>query len=319
MIGYEKFWVPVSVDENGAGWYRLHPSLNTTGTATLRWSSSNPNEQNISKKPGFNLRYCFGPLPGREWWASDYNNLELRLSAYQAGELEMIRLFEKPNDAPYFGSYHLMVFDTLHTARLGLDTSDPQYLLKAKKQHAATWYQWTKNGNFAVSYGAMEMSGTADRAYHVEGAQSIVAGRFQKIAELNQRMIHQADEYNFVETMPDRTVDPSKGYPLLAGRTKWGSLRETTPLNYNIQGTACWLMQRAMVKVFDYLRDLPDYHMIMNVHDEIVFDFPKNKRKNLKHIRHIEKLMCSVGDDIGVPLTVGTDYHEKTWAEGVSV
>ena len=84
MESYERFWLAL-----GGGWYKLHPSVNPTGTITLRWSSSNPNEQNISKKEGFNLRYCFGPAPGREWWSLDYDNLELRIPAYECGEPAM--------------------------------------------------------------------------------------------------------------------------------------------------------------------------------------------------------------------------------------
>ena len=52
---YKLFGLPVS-----PGWAVLHPSLNSTGSDTLRFTSSNPNEQNISKREGFNLRYSFG-------------------------------------------------------------------------------------------------------------------------------------------------------------------------------------------------------------------------------------------------------------------
>ena len=74
--------------------------------------------------------------------------------AYEAGEEEMISLFEKPDEPPYFGSNHLLAFDILHPDKW--DRDDPEGLLKAKKEYASTWYQWTKNGNFAVQYGAME-------------------------------------------------------------------------------------------------------------------------------------------------------------------
>ena len=329
MESYKKFWLAKGFrrkHEEDQEWYVLHPSLNPTGTDTIRMSSSNPNEQNISKKEGFNLRYCFGPAPGREWWSIDYDNLELRLAAYQADETEMIKLFEEPDEAPYFGSYHLLVFDTLHTKRLRLDTRDPQYLVEARKKYVSTWYGWTKNGNFAVQYGALEWSGTADRAYHVTGAQAKIADRFSKIKELNKLWVDHADEYGYVDTMIDKAVEPERGYPLLAGRTKWGKIRETTPLNYNIQGTACWVVQRAMVKVWEYLGGLDDYKTIMNVHDELVFDFParRGQRKkpwvyNLPKIKKVRHLMESIGKDISVPLTCGIDYHPVTWGEGVAV
>ena len=313
MESYKSFWLPLGKSSN---WRRLYPSLNPTGTATLRWSCKNPNEQNISKKEGFNLRYAFGPAPGRDWFAIDYNNLELRLAAYQAGETEMIRLFEQPDAAPFFGSYHLLVCSILHPQKWKRCTKEGVSFKDKYKQE----YSWTKNGNFAVQYGAIERFGTADRAYHIKGAQAQIADRFLRIAALNQKWIEHAEEFGYVETMPDSTVDPDQGYPLLAGRTAWGQLRETTPLNYNIQGTACWVMVRAMIEVREYLKTLKDHHMVMNVHDEVVLDFPKKpKRFSIPRLRKIRGIMEAVGEGISVPLTCEIIHHPKTWSEGVTV
>lgn len=317
MESYRSFWIPV---KGLGGWYVLFPSLNATGTDTLRWSSSNPNEQNISKQEGFNLRYCFGPLPGREWWSLDANNIELRLPAYEAGEEEMIALFERPNDPPFYGSNHLLIFSILHPDKY--DHDDPEGLLKAKKKYASTWYQWTKNGNFAVQYGAVEASGTADRAYHVPGGQRLIQQRFWKIAKLNQSLIDFANKTGYVETMPDKTVDPERGYPLLCTRSKWGDILPTVPLNYHIQGTAMWWMMKAMIRVHKYLGELNHkagrkaYTMVMQVHDELVFDFPyKPRQGNLPIVQEIARLMAMGGDDIGVPTPVSIEYHPENWSE----
>lgn len=327
MEGYRKFWIMNDVSE--PDWYVLHPSLNPTGTHTLRWSSSNPNEQNISKQEGFNLRYCFGPGPGREWWSIDAKNIELRIPAYEAGEEEMIALFERPDEPPYFGSNHLLAFDVLHTDRLGLNRDDPEFLVKAKKQYASTWYQWTKNGNFAVQYGSVESSGTADRAYHVKGGFRLIKQRFKAIhgpGGLNERMIRQAEQFGFVETIPDVTVDPDHGYPLLCTRTSYGKILPTVPLNYHVQGTAMWWMMKAMLRVKKYLDELnvkvgsKGYYMIMQVHDELVFDFPRvPNRGNLPKIRKIARLMEQGGQDIGLPTPVSIEYHPNNWSEGVAV
>lgn len=318
---YRKFWLFVD------GEYRVYPSLNPTGTDTLRLSSQNPNSQQISKQEEVNLRYCFGPATGREWWSLDYENLELRLAAYQAGEQEMIRLFERPEEAPYFGSYHLLVCDVLHPKRFAVCLKEGKSF---KDKYKATWYQWVKNGNFAVQYGALEWSGTADRAYHVGGAQAKVASRFRKIKALNQRWVDHAEKWGFVETMPDSVL--GKGYPLLVGRTSWGKLRETTPFNYNIQGTACWVMQCAMIACQEYLDQLnakpksKGYYMAMNVHDELVFDFPsafssgkKPVNRNLAFVKRLQKLMADAGDRVGVPTPVSIEYHVNNWSEGVVV
>jgi DNA polymerase I-like protein with 3'-5' exonuclease and polymerase domains len=335
MEGYEKFWLKTGKSRvvNGVEeyeWYRLHPSLNITGTVTLRWSSSNPNEQSISRKKGFNIREAFGPAPGREWWSLDAKNIELRLPAYAANEPEMIALFEKPDEAPYFGSYHLLVFDILHPDKW--DHSDPKGLVKAKDKYESTYYKWVKNGNFAVQYGALERSGTADKAYRIPGAQRRIQDRFSGLKALNEKMIAQAERHGFIETMPDRNVNPERGYPLMIGKGKWGKIRPTTPLNYYIQGSAMWWMMKAMIRCQEYLETTEaarqeDYAMIMQVHDELVFDFPRAPRGyrgephkfNLPVIREVKRLMELGGDDLGVPTPCSVDYHPDHWGASVGI
>ena len=299
---------------------RMFPDFNPTGTDTLRWSSRNPNAQQISKQDGVNLRYCFGPMPDREWWSLDYNNIELRIPAYESGEEEMIKLFEAPNEPPFFGSNHLLIFSVLHPDKY--DHDDPKGLLKAKKKYASTWYQWTKNGNFAVQYGAVAESGTADRAYHVNGAQEEVEKRFKNIGRLNQKMIQLASDNGFVETVPDKEVDPHRGYPILCTKSRWGSVKPTIPLNYHIQGTACWITSMAMIDTqsyFDWLNfdcERADHFIVMNVHDEIVIDLPFVENKgNLHIVTEVKRIMERRGDCVGIPLTCGVEYHPNNWSE----
>ena len=319
MDGYERFWLPLNGKDD---WWTLYPSLNPFGTDTLRWSSHDPNEQNISKKEGFNLRYCFGPAPGREWWSIDYDNLELRIPAYECEEPAMLELFEHPDDPPFYGSYHLLIFSILHPDKY--DHDDPEGLIKARDKYKATWYQRTKNGNFAELYGAVdrpEGGGTADKAFGVNGAQKIVAEKLKKKSALNQYWINYANRNGYVETMPDKEVDPDRGYPIVCDRDERGGVKPTIPLNYHVQGTACWIAGRAMVKVQEQLDRLKgDYRMIMNVHDEIVFDFPyRPNYGNKPVIRRVKQIMESVGDCVGVPLTCGVTYHSETWSKGTGL
>ena len=314
MNGYETAWLPVP---GLPGWWRLHPSLNPTGTVTLRFSSNNPNEQNISKKEGFNLRQLYCPLPGYEWWSFDYSNLELRIPAYEAGETEMIKLFEAPKEPPFYGSYHMLIFETLHPEKFA------KHGMECKTIYESTWYQWTKNGNFAVQYGAQEISGTADRAYHIPGAQKRIKSRFTKISQLNDKMVNFAELHGYVETIPDRTVG-KRGYPLYCARTPYGKILATVPLAYHVQGTAMWIAMRAMFKVQELLDTQPDgFDMIMQVHDEIVCSFPQGQTKthkdNIELARKVASLMASVGDDVGIPLGVSMKYHDKNWSEGETV
>lgn len=347
-------------------WYVLHPSLNPTGTNTLRWSCSSPNEQNISKKGidvpckacgdggldptgefkcrtckgegsvVMNLRYCFGPAPGREWWSLDAKNIELRIPAYESGELELIELFENPDAPPYYGSNHMLIFHILHPDKwdaAAREMGEAKAAGYCKKKYADTWYQWTKNGNFAVQYGAVDRedgTGTADLAYHVPGAQRRIAVRFAKQDALNKRCIRFAEQHGYVETLPDRTVDPARGYPLMCTRTQWGRILPTVPLNYRVQGSAMWWTQKAMIRTDEQLmawrsRDRYDGRISMQVHDELVFDLPKRahpkrdpKRSNLGRVRLLQKLMEAGGDDIGIPTPVGVEFHEENWQDGVT-
>lgn len=310
--------------------YVLHPNLNPTGTDTLRWSSSNPNEMNISKLEGFNLRHSFGPAKGREWWSLDAQNIELRIPTFEAGETELMRVFLSPKEAPYYGSYHLVIFDLLHPKMFALHGKDCKTLFES------TWYQWVKNGNFAILYGAQE--GTADRTYHVKGAYGKIRNRFPKIAALSDRQLAFAESHGYVETMPDRTVNPHRGYPLLCSRSHYGRVSPTVPLNYHVQGTAMQWTAKAMVRVHEFFCQLNrgdefagrawpgGYFLTLQVHDELVPDMPAGPSPvgepwayNLPVIREVKRLMELGGNDIGLPTPVGVEYHGETWAEGVSV
>jgi DNA polymerase I-like protein with 3'-5' exonuclease and polymerase domains len=282
----------------------IYPSLNSTGSNTLRFSSQNPNSQNISKQGYANLRKCFCPLPGREWWSLDYKNLELMLPAYEAGEEVMIDLFERPDDPPYFGSVHFMMFDTLYPDIYA------EHGTKVKELYKDTLYQWTKNGDFAVQYGAQEESGTADAAYHYPGAQHRIQSRFTKIAELSQECISFAQRYGFINTIPDKELG---SYPLATPRGAYGKVKPTVPLSYRIQGTAMWAMCRAMVRCFEYLQTLPNHFLMMQIHDEMVFDFPKGGITNYTKVMKLKSLMEQSGDDIGIPLKVSVAYHPENW------
>jgi DNA polymerase I-like protein with 3'-5' exonuclease and polymerase domains len=349
MEAYRRFWLPLG-KEDTEEWFLLHPQLNPTGTDTLRWSSNNPNEQNISKQEGFNLRYCFGPAPGREWWSLDAKNIELRLPAYESGEKELIELFEHPDDPPYYGSTHLLNFHTVYPdiwekelREVGREKVGPH----CKKKYAATWYQWCKNGGFAVQYGAVlpndpRQWGTADRAFHRLGSHARLKERFGKLEALNRKCIDLANRFGYVETIPDRTVDPERGYPLLCTRTEFGKILETVPLNYHIQGSAMWWTMKAMLRVQEKLNEWKklgfDGRITMQVHDELVLDFPKggdpvaeaqaspgrNGKKspisNLWRIRVIQQLMAKGGElDFGIPTPVGCEYHPDNWSEGITL
>lgn len=337
MNSYERFWIPLGI-RNAAGeqlWYRLTPSLNITGTAHLRWSSQDPNEQNISKKEGFNLRFCFGPAPGREWWSMDYSNIERRVPAYVAGEEEVIALLERPDDPPYYGSEHLMVAHTLHKRLFEETCWDPKTRTLDgrlfKDKYKATWYQYTKNGNFALQYGCGEAK--ADSTFHVAGGYRLIKQRFHRQERLNQQQIDHANRHGYVVTIPDKTVDPTTGYPIVTPRGEYGRVKPTLPLNYFSSGTSCWVATFAMLRCqrrLDEWRDKEgfDGFQTLYVHDEIVFDFPRGahpledpKNSNLHRAKEMAALMEQGGDNLTfrVPTPVNVEWHDKSWDKGVAI
>lgn len=314
-------------------WKVLHPSLNPTGTDTLRWSSKQPNEQNISKKENFNLRYVFGPLPGREWWSLDAKNIELRLPAYESGEEALIELFERPDDPPYYGSNHLVNFHAVYpdlwdaaVKEVGETKAGPY----CKKKYESSWYKSAKNGWFAIQYGAVLKPngwGTADMAFRKQGAHALLFSKLTKLSDLNRYWINYANKYGYVETIPDRSVDPDRGYPLLCTRTEQGRVLETVPLSYHVQGSAMWWTSIGMVRVSELFKEWArktfDAYIVMQVHDELVVDLPKRadprvnkKLSNLGRIREIQKLMAKCGEDFGIPTPTGAEYHPENWSEG---
>jgi hypothetical protein len=355
--GYRRFWLPYREGlAKGFPWFVLHPNLNPCGTDTLRWSSSHPNEQNISKKEGFNLRFIFGPAPGREWWSLDAKNIELRIPFWLAGEKELMDLFERPDDPPYYGSNHLLAFHTVFRdvweGELGRVCDDgcckgrvvDEALVgpHCKKKFASTYYNQTKCGNFCKQYGGQRAK--TDATFKRQGAFDLIDSRFSKLAAYNRKQVLFAEKHGYVETVPDRSVNPHRGYPVLCTRTDNGRILPTVPLSYHVQSTAMWWTFKAMVRVQAKLdewraKDGFDGHICMQVHDELVLDLPKrgdpskwdrknqsspeNQRlfrsTNLWRIEVIRKLMARGGEDIGVPTPVGVEFHAVSWDQGVTL
>lgn len=332
--GYERFWLP----GGGPDWKVLHGNLNPTGTVTLRFSHSRPNTGNVSKQSiacftclgddkecpecggrgvePWNLRYPFGPAPGREWWCLDYENIELRIPGYEAGERKMIELFERPDEPPYFGSYHLLIASIIWPDEFWPLAEERDAF---KNKYKATLYQWTKNFNFAKQYNCGQATG--DRAARKRGAFDAVESELHAVTALNRKYVEDANKLGFIETLPDKTVDPSRGYPLLCTRNERARVKPTEPFAYHVSGSAMWCTMKAMNRCAPQLAawtadDPRGYWLAMQIHDELVFDFPAGGRANLPKVRKLQMLMSESGDDIGVPLSVAVTWCPHDWSKG---
>lgn len=320
MESYERFGL-----QTIPGMKLLHPSLNATGQKTPRWSAKNPNEQNISKqfdddyKDEYkNVRYCFGPEPDREWWSLDYSNLELTLPAYECEEEAMIALFEKPEEGPFFGSYHLLNASILYPKEFyGCIDKGWDF----KKKYKDTFYQWVKNTGFAKQYGAQEAK--IDATAHKKGAFKLLGSSLPRIAALSEFQINYANKYGYVLTIPDNDL----GSYRLQTAKGWGNkVLPTLPMSYHVQGSSALVIQRAMVRVQRYLRDLnvkvnllkrKGYFITAQIHDELVFDFPKGETAqiNLPIVLECKRLMEASGNDINIPLRVEYSFHPSIWSK----
>lgn len=334
LDSYEKYWRPI----RGRDYCRMYASANQTATRTLRFSMSNPNLQQVSKQETtcpecegdgceecggtgedlHSVRRVFGPLPGREFWCLDYENIELRIPAYEAGEECMIELFERPDDPPFFGSYHLFNASIVYPDLFWPIAEEKGAF---KKKYASAEYQWVKNGDFAIGYGCMEAK--ADATFRRKGAYRAIKEKTPKVTRLNADYISQANKRGYVETLPDRSIGAKRGYPIWCSRER-GKIKPTIPFNYHVQSTAMWCTRRAMVRCKEYLQQISQetgesYFINLQVHDEIVFDFPAGGKKNLPKVRKLQRLMEESGNDIGIPLKVAASYHPGNWAEAVSV
>ena len=188
-----------------------------------------------------------------------------------------------------------------------------------KERYKATLYQWDKNGGFALQYGAQREK--TDATFRVKGAFDALNAQLPKIAELRGRYTALGNRHGYVETIPDKTVDPKRGYPMHLERYG-GRVSPTEPFSYHVQGTACWAKNKALVRCDNQLRKWRasgfDGHIILEVHDELVFDFPAGTcAKEPWRIRKIKELMELSGSDfvIPMPLTVSPSFHPVTWAK----
>jgi len=290
LESYKLFGTPSPISKD---YSVLHSTYNITGTKETRFSSNNPNLQNVSKQKEFNLRYCFCPYSGRWWIAADYDNIEMRLFAYMSGDKELIAAYERGE------SFHSVVSEILYPKEWAeCERKGTSF----KETYKDTYYQWVKNGNFASIYGASSYK--SDQTYRVKGATRKIRKRLAKVDEFMNRCIDEAKQNGYVKTL--------QGYPLQVPSEK-----PYIATNYVVQGSAGYVICEAMNLCHNYLTDNPnlDSHMILQVHDEIIFDVPARPRSKTI-AKKLAGIMEQPGLKHGIPLPVGPDLITECWSKG---
>ncbi|MCP4754315.1 MAG: DNA polymerase I [Proteobacteria bacterium] len=273
---------------------RIHTSYSQAVAATGRLSSSNPNLQNIPIRgeDGGKIRRAFIPEEGFEVVSADYSQIELRFLAHLSEDEGLIDVFNKGGD--------------IHTETAAAIYETPIDQVSSNQRQAA------KAINFGIIYGMGAYRLSQEIGVTNKQAKMFIDSYFEKYPKIKTYMdetIAFCREHSFVETIfkRKRTIPDinSKNHMVRTAS-------ERIAINTRIQGSAADLIKIAMVEIQNRLeRDQPQTKMIMQVHDELVFEVRPEEIDDL--IRMVKNVMESAVS-LKVPLVVDTD-HGKNWQE----
>ncbi len=234
---------------------RIHTSYHQAVTATGRLSSADPNLQNIPirKKEGRRIRQAFIPEPGYKMLAADYSQIELRIMAHLSADKGLLDAFANGRD--------------IHTATASEVFETPLDEVTTDQRRNA------KAINFGLIYG-MSPFGLA-KQLHISRTEAkdyvdLYFARYPGVQDYMDRTREQAKEQGYVETLFGRRLYLPDINARNPQRRKYA---ERTAINAPMQGTAADIIKIAMISVNNYLLESQvDAKMIMQVHDELVFE-----------------------------------------------
>ncbi|ROO24017.1 DNA polymerase I [Salinisphaera orenii MK-B5] len=243
---------------------RIHTSYHQAVAATGRLSSSDPNLQNIPirTEAGRRIREAFIAPPGHKILAVDYSQIELRIMAHLSGDPGLLAAFNEERD--------------IHAATAAevFDTSPAE--VSADQRRAA------KAINFGLMYGMSAYGLAKQLETSRENAGAYIERFFERFAGVRRYMDatrERARADGYVETLYGRRLY----LPEINSRN--GARRqgaERAAINAPLQGTAADLIKKAMIDVDAWLRSSGEpARMIMQVHDELVFEVPDAEAERL--------------------------------------
>ena len=273
---------------------RVHTSYHQAVTATGRLSSSDPNLQNIPirTEEGRRIRQAFIAPDGYRILAADYSQIELRIMAHLSGDKGLLHAFREGQDVHRATAAE--VFD------VGLEEVSGDQRRKAKAI------------NFGLIYG-MSAFGLAKQLHLGRNeAQQYIDRYFERypgVQDYMDRTRALAKEQGYVETLFGRRLY----LPEINARNKMRvQAAERTAINAPMQGSAADIIKRAMLTVDDWLqRGEADARMIMQVHDELVFEVAAGEVEEVS--AEVCRLM-SAAAELAVPLLVEAGVGDN-WDE----
>ena len=272
---------------------RVHTSYHQGAVATGRISSSDPNLQNIPVRTeeGRRIRQAFTAPPGWLVMAADYSQIELRIMAHLSGDQGLVRAFQEGGD----------VHRATAAEVFGLE---PEQVSNNQRRAA-------KAINFGLMYG-MSAFGLARQLGVDRGeASDYMARYFSRYPGVHAFMEStraQAHRDGYVETLFGRRLYlenlSARNQALRAGA-------ERAAVNAPMQGTAADIIKRAMLAVSAWLSTRDDARMLMQVHDELVFEVREDA---IDTVREAVIARMSGAASLRVPLVVDVGVG-KNWDE----
>ncbi len=273
---------------------KIHTSFDQAWVSTGRLSSKNPNLQNIPIRyeRGREIRKAFIPTDDRHILLSaDYSQIELRLMAHLSKDVNMIAAFRNQED--------------IHTA-----TAAKIFKIEEKDVTSAMRSR-AKTANFGIIYG-ISAFGLSQRLNISRGeAADLIKGYFETypmVREYMENAIQAAKEKGYVETLLGRRrylPDIHSANAIVRG------VAERNAINAPIQGSAADVIKQAMVNIQRHLRKYPASNMILQVHDELIFDVHLDE---LNEISQMVKYEMENALALSVPLLVDVGTGQN-WLE----
>ena len=272
---------------------RVHTSYHQAVTATGRLSSSDPNLQNIPirNEEGRRIRQAFIAREGFTVVAADYSQIELRIMAHLSQDQGLINAFTQGKDI------HRSTAAEIFGVALDEVTSEQRRNAKAI--------------NFGLIYGMSAFGLSRQLGIGRADAQSYMDLYFKRYPGV-QTFMHdireKAKAQGYVETLLGRRLYLPDINSSNAMRRKGA---ERVAINAPMQGTAADIIKRAMIQLDQKLQNDPDIAMIMQVHDELVFEVRSEK---VEFYSELIKTHMESAADLVVPLIVevgqGTNWDE---------
>jgi len=273
---------------------RIHTSYNQTVTATGRLSSSDPNLQNIPIRSieGRRIREAFIAEPGCIILSADYSQIELRILAHLSHDQILIESFKSKEDI------HTRTAAEIFGLLPGSIT--PQMRREAKVI------------NFGIIYGMSKYGLAKELGISPKAAEAFITNYFQKYQGVKayiDDVLKEAKKKGYVATlMKRRRYLPEINSKNLATR----QFAERTAINTPIQGTASDLIKVAMVTIANRIKQKSlKTKMIIQVHDELVFEVPE---KELKVVQQMVKEEMENVVELTILLEVEINWG-KNWSE----